>query len=101
MPALKQLLLSSGKSIGLFALSRYLTRRRLRVLCYHGFALDDEYQFRPGMFIEADRFQRRLRYLFEKRFPVLSLGDALERLEVGTLPSRATVITIDDGFYST
>jgi peptidoglycan/xylan/chitin deacetylase (PgdA/CDA1 family) len=87
------------KLTGLFRVARFITGSGLRILCYHGFTLRDEHLFRPSLFITRDQFERRLRYLSESGFPVLPLTAALERLDRGTLPSCATVITIDDGFY--
>jgi len=43
-----------GKALGLFSLSRFLTRRKLRILAYHGAELCDEGRFSPSMFIRAD-----------------------------------------------
>jgi peptidoglycan/xylan/chitin deacetylase (PgdA/CDA1 family) len=96
----KQLSLHIGKRLGLFSLARLLSPPGLRILCYHGFAMDDEADFRPKLFISPETFERRLRFLSEKRFPVLDLQDAIDKLSDGTLPRGATVITIDDGFYS-
>ncbi len=86
---------------GLFAVARRVTRRRLRVLCYHGFAMDDEAQFRPSLFISADTFARRMRYIARKGFPVVSLDDAVRLLEQDAVDHAPVVITIDDGFHST
>ena len=96
----KQLSLHISKRLGLFSLARLLSPSGLRILCYHGFAMDDEADFRPKLFISPKTFERRLRFLSEKRFPVLDLQDAIDKLSAGTLPRGATVITIDDGFYS-
>lgn len=85
---------------GLFYLARWLTRRRLRILCYHGLALADEAAFRAPMFIEREQFARRLEALRRYGFRVLSLDEAVAALYSGTLPNRAVVITADDGFYS-
>lgn len=90
-----------AKKAGLFALARRLTRKQLRILCYHGTSMRDESAFRPGLFIDPDVFERRLQTLRDQGFPVLELGEALRRQEQGTLPDNAVVITIDDGFYST
>ena len=89
------------KGIGLFHLSRYLTRSGLRILCYHGFEILDESRFLPRTFISKGTFDRRLAFLRANRFQVLGLGTALGLLERGELPPSATVITIDDGFSST
>lgn len=90
-----------ARALGLFALARRLTRERLRILCYHGFAVDDEAQFRPSLFMTREAFAQRMDYLRSRGFPVLPLGDAVERLRAGTLPADAVAITIDDGFAST
>jgi len=90
-----------ARSVGMFAFARALTSRELRILCYHGAALADEHRFRPGLFITGATFATRLRYLKRKRYPVLGLEEAVERLRAGTLPAAATVITIDDGWYGT
>ncbi|OLB63522.1 MAG: hypothetical protein AUI11_01120 [Acidobacteria bacterium 13_2_20CM_2_66_4] len=89
-----------GKALGLFSLSRFLTRRKLRILAYHGAELCDEGRFSPSMFIRADTLAARIE-LLRRRYPVLPLGEAVRRLKDGTLPPCAVAITIDDGFHST
>lgn len=93
--------LRTAKALGLFALARRLTRRRLRILCYHGGALADEHRFSPGTFMTGETFARRMAYLACERYPVLPLDEAVRRLDDGTLPDCATAITIDDGWYGT
>lgn len=39
--------LRTMKALGLFALSRRLTKHKLRILCYHGISVADEHLFRP------------------------------------------------------
>lgn len=89
-----------SKWTGLFPLASWKTRQYLRILCYHAFSIDDESLFRPRLFMQTSTFRRRLEYLERHSFRILSLDEALTRLAEGTLPSRATVITVDDGFYS-
>ncbi len=88
------------KAIGLFHLARRLTGSRLRILCYHGFVLEDEDRFRESLFVSRAFLKRRMRYLAEKGFRVFTLDEALDRLRSGTLPPDSVTITIDDGFYS-
>src|SRR5918993_2735265 len=92
--------LSASRSTGLFTLCRALTRRGLRILCYHGFGAGDEVQFLPGLFITPATFRRRLETLRDGGYPVLTLSAALRGLDVGDLPDYATVITVDDVFPS-
>lgn len=100
MRDLKLVLLFVCRSLGLFRLTRWLTRDKLKILCYHGFALDDETRFRPKLFISGERFEQRLQAIRRHGLQVLPLDEAVERLYAGTLPKNALVITIDDGFHS-
>lgn len=98
--ALKAAALHACRAIGLFHLARRLTAGRLRILCYHGVALDDEHRFEPGLFMRPETIRARMRILRERRYPVLPLAEAWRRLRDGTLPPNAVAITFDDGFYS-
>lgn len=96
---MKDLFLYLSKWCGLFAVSRFITRNGVRILCYHGFAFGDETEFRPALFMSPETFRRRLKALETLRYPVMSLEAALAGLDKGQLPRCATVLTIDDGFY--
>ena len=86
------------KFLGLFRLARHLTGHGLRIICYHGFAVAEEYKYRSTLFIRDDFFRKRMEYLKRERYPILPLRDALDALAAGRLPPRATVITMDDGW---
>lgn len=94
----RRLFLRIARGLGAFALARRITRRDLRILCYHGLSLDDEEQFQPKLFMRIDTFRRRMRYLSDHGYSVLPLGNALDRLGTGTLPDHPVVITFDDGW---
>jgi len=98
---MESLALRFARNCGLFAAARALTSSRLRILGYHGTALGDEHLFQPMLFMKADTFTARLDHLARRRYPVLPLAEALERLQRGTLPDCAVVITIDDGWHGT
>lgn len=100
MRDLKLSILFVCRLIGVFRVARWLTRNRLKILCYHGFALGDEAEFRPKLFIKRARFEQRLATLKAQGFQVLPLDEAIERLYSRSLPDDAVVITIDDGFHS-
>jgi peptidoglycan/xylan/chitin deacetylase (PgdA/CDA1 family) len=100
MSRLRPTVLHLSKRLGLFRLARRLTRNSLRILGYHGFSMADEGLFRKRLFMDPRAFRERMDYLARAKVPVLALDDALKRLDEGTLPQGATVITIDDGFYS-
>ena len=100
MRRLKLLVFFLCRLAGLFRLAGWLTRDRLKILCYHGFALDDEAAFRPKLFIRPETFADRLETLHRYGMQVLPLDEAVERLYAGTLPPRALALTVDDGFHS-
>ena len=98
--SIKLLLLRVVRACGGFALARRLTRHQLRVLAYHGIAIDDEADFRGGLFMRPETFERRLALLERYGYPVISLDEAYGSNRI-QWPPCATVITIDDGWYGT
>src|SRR5256885_15597344 len=74
-------------------------QQRLLILCYHGFALEDEHHWRPGLYMPAQQLEQRLELLRKYGCSVLPLGEALRRLQTGALPPRSVVLTFDDGAY--
>ena len=70
----------------------------MRIICYHGFAVTDEYKCRRMLFIRDELFRRRINYLKERGYPILTLRDALDTLAADRLPPCTTVITMDDGW---
>lgn len=74
-------------------------RRRLLILCYHGFSQCDEHRWNPSLYIPGGTFERRLQLLREAGASLLPLAEAVARLQAGTLPPRAVALTVDDGAY--
>ena len=74
-------------------------RRRLLILCYHGFSLRDEHRWNPDLYVTGEHLERRLRALSEGGYQVVRLDQGLEQLRSGSLPPKAVSITIDDGLY--
>ena len=89
------------KTLGLFRLARRITRKKLKILCYHGFEVDDECSFRPKLFINAVQFEQRLATIKRLGMRVATLDESVEQLYRGVLPKDTVVITVDDGFHST
>jgi peptidoglycan/xylan/chitin deacetylase (PgdA/CDA1 family) len=90
-------LIRTGGGFDLYARSRW-RRRRLVVLCYHGFSTDEEHLWRPGLFMRESVFRQRLEQLRRRGASVLPLEDALRRLAADELPPCAVCLTTDDGF---
>jgi len=97
-PAILRSLLVVVKFLGLFRVARYMTRDGLRIICYHGVAVAEEYKYRSRLFVRKELFRRRIEYLRFKGYPILPLGEAVEALSQGRLPHCATVVTMDDGW---
>lgn len=95
----KLALYSMSKRLGLFALAARLNQGKLPILCYHGFALNDENAFWPKLFMDSASFIRRMDYLQRCGYRVLTLDEGIRKLREKSLPKRALIITIDDGFY--
>jgi peptidoglycan/xylan/chitin deacetylase (PgdA/CDA1 family) len=101
LQAVKLTVLRTLRALGGFGLvaGSGWRRRRLLILCYHGFSLRDEHRWNPDLFVTGEHLERRLRALADGGYQVLPLGEGLERLRSGSLPPKAVVITIDDGLY--
>ncbi|MCF8474134.1 MAG: polysaccharide deacetylase family protein [Emcibacter sp.] len=77
-----------------------LFKSKLRILCYHGFTMKDEDEFVPGLFIQPEIFHKRMQYLADKKYNIITLQKAYDYKEQRNFPDDAVVLTIDDGFYS-
>jgi peptidoglycan/xylan/chitin deacetylase (PgdA/CDA1 family) len=88
------------RALGLFALAKYLTRKRLRILCYHSFSVGDEHEVDPVMFMRAQTFEQRMGILKKRGIPVITLDEAVRKLRQRGIGNAETVITLDDGWVS-
>lgn len=97
---LKQVLLHLCKWLGIFHLTSFLYRRRLQILCYHGYSYEDEHAFAPGLFMRPQVFRQRMQWLARNNFNVVGLDEGVARLRDGSLPPHSVILTADDGFRS-
>jgi peptidoglycan/xylan/chitin deacetylase (PgdA/CDA1 family) len=98
MNKFKIVILYIAKYLGLFLLARKITSRGLRILCYHGFSLDDEHLFRPKLFMTRELFEQRLAKISKMRFSVIGLDKAVRMFESKKNMTNCLVLTIDDGW---
>jgi peptidoglycan/xylan/chitin deacetylase (PgdA/CDA1 family) len=101
MRKVRDFVLYAVRCLGGFRIAQFLTRDRLRIICYHGFSVGDEYQVQSDMFMRAATFERRMRILKRRCLPVIRLEEAVRLLEADEIRGGETVITIDDGWAST
>jgi hypothetical protein len=59
-PAILRSALIVAKFFGLFQIARYITHDGLRIICYHGIAVAEEYKYRSRLFIRKELFRRRI-----------------------------------------
>jgi len=95
---IKVIILCIIKQLGGFWLARKLNKGNTCVLCYHGFSYYDEHLFRPKLFMQPKSFAKRMAWLKESGYQVLSLQQAIKRVDEST---NNVVITIDDGWAGT
>ena len=85
--------LSLPNPIGVYA-TGYQT---VPILCYHRFGSDTS-----KMVVAPDDFARQMEYLAQHDYRVVRMSDLIEFLQgKRTLPKRAVVVTMDDGYKST
>jgi peptidoglycan/xylan/chitin deacetylase (PgdA/CDA1 family) len=96
-----RVVLHAMRVLGAFKLAQFLTRKRLMILGYHGISVGDQHEFEPFLFMQESTFRRRLEIVRRRRMHVISLDDAVKRLQAGSNRAGEVVITIDDGWWST
>ena len=88
----------------LYRISRYLHKKKVIILAYHGFTNKKNYKGiknGQGLHINADKFKSQIEYL-KKHYNIISLEQLTKFYTDGIkLPNNSVVITIDDGYKST
>ena len=97
---LKKFILQIAKFLGFFALARWLTRHKLRILCYHGISQSNEHEWAPALFMRMESIRARLNWLLEKHYKLVSLDEGFRKLSQNRLEPSSVVITFDDGYYN-
>ena len=92
---MKIVILYMAKVLGFFALSRWLTRRGLRILCYHGVWLGRDH-YGNFLFMSPQKFAARMEFLARADYPMTkSLSGGFYTLcrqrKFGMLPHGDTI----------
>ncbi len=97
---MKALAVAALHWLGILRLSRWLNRRRLLIVTYHGVLPSGAgpADSRSRNVVAEDDFRRQVRYL-SRAYRCLPLSEAVERLRAGgALPPYSACVTFDDGF---
>lgn len=89
-----------ARAIGLFSIARWMSRRKLRILGYHGIWFSDGH-FGDFLFMSAEKFSERMTWLKRSGYHVIPISDAIIQLKSRSITPNSVVITIDDGWYGT
>ncbi len=82
---------------GAASIARRVTRRRPRILMYHGLTRDRD--IGDWTQVHVDDFRAQMNYL-KSAFHPMPLGKLVDSLETGDIPPRAVAVTFDDGYKS-
>jgi peptidoglycan/xylan/chitin deacetylase (PgdA/CDA1 family) len=99
MQRIKIILLWVFKLLGLFALSRWLTRHCFTIVGWHGVSFVDEHERLPAYFISAETLQGRLAHL-SRHFRIVPLAELVRQHAAGQIAARQVALTFDDGMYN-
>lgn len=98
----KILILFGARTLGLFKVSRFLTKSQLRILCYHGGVIGDEDGYNPKLFCSSKTLHARMTWMQRRGFRFVTLDDGVkQQASAGAKEPLRTVVTFDDGWYST
>jgi peptidoglycan/xylan/chitin deacetylase (PgdA/CDA1 family) len=97
LKAIKIAVLFTIKYLGGFWLARKFNKGNTCVVCYHGFAYEDEYKFRPKLFMRPKSFSKRMAWLKKSPYNIISLSEAVNSQH----NDNSVVLTMDDGWAAT
>lgn len=87
----------------LYRLMRYLYRKKIIILMYHGFTdkkVHEGIENNQGLHLDIEKFKSQIEYL-KKYYNIISLNQLIQHYSNGMkLPANPVVITIDDGYKS-
>jgi peptidoglycan/xylan/chitin deacetylase (PgdA/CDA1 family) len=101
LKASKRSILGVARQAGVFSGLRDSAwrERKLLILCYHGISAEDEHLWDPELYMPPSLFRKRLETIRRNGYKVLLLGEALDRLQTGSLDGPSVVLTFDDGAH--
>ena len=92
---------SIAKYTGLFAISRRVTAKFPRIICYHGGAIGDEWRYNGLLFITPEKFSMRICWLLKNGYQFATLDEVLENDVAKRFDGPVVTLTFDDGWHST
>jgi peptidoglycan/xylan/chitin deacetylase (PgdA/CDA1 family)/glycosyltransferase involved in cell wall biosynthesis len=96
----KRLVYSAMEMFGTFSLLRWINRRELVVLLYHGVNRRGAGEQIDNLHVPKKTFRRQMKWL-RRKFTLVTLEQALAGLDGSApLPKRAALVTFDDAFQN-
>lgn len=80
---------------GLAFLYRLLTKKRVRILCYHSIEKKGNFE----LTVSLEKFKKQLFYL-KKHYQIVDLGKLIELLSLKQYSPLAVALTFDDGYQN-
>jgi len=82
---------------GGYRVVKKITKPGIAIVVYHRIISDDHKGVRPYISVTESNLRRQIKF-YKKEYTLLSLNEAIEKLQSGTLESPCLVITFDDGY---
>jgi peptidoglycan/xylan/chitin deacetylase (PgdA/CDA1 family) len=97
----RKILIDLLAALGVYRLFRFLNRKRVAILFYHGVSASERFEGirnYQGKHVRLSRFRAQLDFL-RRHYRVLPLPEVVDALRRGArLPANTAVITFDDGY---
>lgn len=75
-----------------------MPKKGVAILMYHKIGQTPQNSQLKNLWVTPEKFDRQMRYLKERKIPVISLAEYYRMIENKTVPPKAVIITFDDGY---
>ena len=94
---IKHLLSTAATLVGAFRVARMFSDPAVTIIAYHRIVDDGQPSVRPYIAVTARELRRQIRF-FRRHYTLITLAEAVERIEQSRVDKHYLVITFDDGY---